>query len=108
MRVLVTGGTGFLGSHIVEGLLEEPGTEVFALVRDPGRPRWLGGERRVRLLPGISGTSPPCPTAFPPSITRRNDQNAQIERVLYRKTGTGRQISSGRSRASPAGPASST
>ncbi|MCE5255545.1 MAG: NAD(P)-dependent oxidoreductase, partial [Spirochaetaceae bacterium] len=41
-RVAVTGGTGFIGSHIVEGLLEN-GYEVSCLLR-PGRPLgWLEG-----------------------------------------------------------------
>lgn len=61
MRVLVTGGTGFLGSHLVEGLLGSSGTEVFALVRDPARPRWLAGEPRVRLLPGDLRSVPALP-----------------------------------------------
>lgn len=61
MRVLVTGGTGFLGSHIVEGLLSQPGVEVFALVRDPCRPRWLEGEARVRLIAGDLRNVPALP-----------------------------------------------
>ena len=40
--VLVTGGTGFVGSHLVE-LLIARGYDVVCLVRDLQRLRWLQG-----------------------------------------------------------------
>ena len=50
MRALVTGGTGFVGSHLVEGLLEA-GDTVTVLVRSPRKAAGLA-ERGVRIVEG--------------------------------------------------------
>ncbi len=42
MRILVTGGTGFVGPHIVQAL-RDGGHDVRALVREPGRAASLEG-----------------------------------------------------------------
>ncbi len=50
MNVLVTGGTGFVGSHLIDVLLER-GDTVTALVRSPAKAKSLG-PRGVRLIVG--------------------------------------------------------
>lgn len=51
MKAFVTGATGFVGSHLAEGLLAE-GYEVDALVRAPERASWLDGMPAVRKIAG--------------------------------------------------------
>jgi NAD(P)-dependent dehydrogenase (short-subunit alcohol dehydrogenase family) len=56
MRYLVTGGTGFLGRHVLARLLARPDTDIYCLVRSPERltlrTRDLPGHQRLRAVRG--------------------------------------------------------
>lgn len=53
MRVLVTGGTGFIGRNVVDQLLQAGVTDLAVTTRDPARhDRWQG---RVRLEQAFAG-----------------------------------------------------
>ncbi len=60
MRALVTGGTGFIGSHLLSRLLDD-GHEVWALVRRPAKLGPLQAAPRLHVLQGdlFSVPSPP-------------------------------------------------
>jgi nucleoside-diphosphate-sugar epimerase len=60
MKALITGGTGFIGSHLTEYLLDK-GVEVFALVRDQNNLKWLKG-LDIHLLKGDLLSIPSLPT----------------------------------------------
>lgn len=47
MRAFVTGGTGFVGSHLVDALLLDEETEVRCLVRK--NPKWLEGKKVTQV-----------------------------------------------------------
>ncbi|HET7294740.1 MAG TPA: NAD(P)H-binding protein [Vicinamibacteria bacterium] len=61
MRIVVTGGTGFIGREVVERLLEG-GHDVTVTTRDPGRADPWGG--RARLVQAFAGDATSLGRAF--------------------------------------------
>ncbi len=49
MKIFVTGGTGFIGSHIVDHFLDYNDVEIYALVRDMNNLKWLKGLNIIPL-----------------------------------------------------------
>jgi dihydroflavonol-4-reductase len=62
MKVFLTGGTGFIGSHLIESLLAQ-GEEIFALIRDPDRAKWAEREK-IHLLHGDLFSIPALPSGI--------------------------------------------
>ncbi len=62
MKVLITGGTGFIGSHLVELFLEK-NAEVFALVRNLNNLKWVKG-LDIQFLKGDLFSLPPLPASI--------------------------------------------
>jgi len=49
MKIFVTGGTGFIGSHLVDHFLDYKDVEIYALVRDIKNLKWLTGLNIIPL-----------------------------------------------------------
>ena len=62
MRIVVTGGTGFIGREVVDRLLDAGGHELTVTTRDPGRSNPWGG--RVRLVQAFAGDATSLGRAF--------------------------------------------
>lgn len=60
MKAFITGGTGFIGSHLINTLLDRKNTEIYALVRDPKNLKWLTG-LDIKILHGDLQNIPQLP-----------------------------------------------
>jgi len=60
MKVFITGSTGFIGSHLIEKLIERKNVEIFALIRNLHQLKWLDG-LRINFLHGDLFSIPELP-----------------------------------------------
>jgi len=77
MKVLVTGGSGFIGSHLVERLRAD-GVQVRCLLRDPSRPGWLKSVQQDKASPDLEIVTGDCtrPETLGPAV-------AGVDRVYH-------------------------
>jgi len=61
MKIFVTGGTGFIGSHLIDFLLKLKNTQIFALTRNLDNPKWLRGHN-ITFVEGNLFSLPPLPS----------------------------------------------
>ncbi|MFO7981088.1 MAG: NAD(P)-dependent oxidoreductase [Candidatus Aminicenantes bacterium] len=61
MKVFITGGTGFIGSHFVDFLLKFKNIHIYALTRNLNKSKWLKG-RNITFVEGNLFSLPPLPS----------------------------------------------
>ncbi|MBD3415343.1 MAG: NAD-dependent epimerase/dehydratase family protein [Candidatus Aminicenantes bacterium] len=61
MKIFITGGTGFIGSHLVDFLLKFNNIQIYALTRNLKNPKWLRG-RPLNLVEGNLFSFPSLPS----------------------------------------------
>lgn len=60
MKIFITGGTGFIGSQLIEYFLDQKNAEIYALVRNRKNLKWLEG-LDLHILEGNLFSIPPLP-----------------------------------------------